>query len=290
MKKYLILLTLPALFSCNDENKKQTALADSLKNVNAGIKSELVDKENLLNSKEAAMAEFVRSFNEIEKNLNEIKEKEKIISTSSSGKEINKSSKEQIIADIQAIYDLLDKNKQKVYSLNKKFKNSNLKIEELELAMRNLSNQSYEKEVDISGLKNRLENLNIDFASLKERYDEEMQLSAEKTEQLNTAYYAIGTKKNLIKKGLISKQGGFIGIGRVVDLNNTLDTKSFTKIDISRTREIAIHGDKVKLISTHPEDSYRLIEGSASIDKILILNPAKFWSISKYLIITSEKK
>src|ERR1035437_3943654 len=144
MKKYLILFVISAFFACSGGGNKQAALTDSLKNANANITSELKVKENLLNSKEAAMAEFITSFNEIEKNLNEIKDKEKIISTSSNGKEFNKSKKDQIIADIQIIYDLLDKNKQKMASLNKKLKSSNLKIDELDVAVNNLTYQSNE--------------------------------------------------------------------------------------------------------------------------------------------------
>lgn len=280
---------LPVLFSCGSGEKKQTALADSLSNVNMSMKNELTDKENLLADKEAAMTEFVHSFNEIQQNLNEIKAKEKIISVSSDDKEFKKSNKDQIINDIQLIYDLLDKNKQKVASLSKKLKNSNLKIEEIELAVTNLTNQLADKETEITGLKSKLETLNVDFANLKIRYAEEQQESNSKTEKLNTAYYVVGSKKDLTKKGLITKKGGFIGIGKVAESSAVVDGNYFTKIDITQTTEIPIHGDKVKLVSVHPADSYKLVEGSASIDKIMILNPAKFWSTSKYLIITSEK-
>lgn len=288
MKKYLIVLAAPFFFACNMGEDKQTALADSLKNVNTNIKNELMDKETLLNTKEDALAEFVTSFNEIQRNLNEIKDKEKII-TSAKDKELNKSNKDRIITDIQAIYDLLDKNKQKVASLNKKLKGSNMEIESLELAINNLTSQSVDKEIEISELKFKLENLNVDFSNLKTRYEAEVMASDLKTQKLNTAYYAVGSKKDLTDMGLITKEGGFIGLGKVVELNNTLDKTCFTKIDITKTTEITIHGDKVKLISTHPEDSYQLVEGSASIDKIIILDPVKFWSVSKYLIITSEK-
>jgi hypothetical protein len=289
MKKYLIVLMLPALFSCGTGEKKQTALADSLSRVNMSIKNELTDKENLLADKDAAMSEFVKSFNEIQGNLNEIKEKEKIISISSEGKELKKTNKDQIISDIQTIYDLLNKNKQRVASLSKKLKNSNLKIEEVELAVTNLTNQLTDKEIEITGLKNKLETLNVDFATLKIKYEEEHQESNLKTQKLNTAYYVIGSKKDLTEKGLITKKGGFIGIGRVAESSAVTDGNYFTKIDITQTTEIPIHGDKVKLISIHPAGSYKMVEGSASIDKIEILDPEKFWSVSKYLIITSEK-
>ena len=289
MKKYLILIAIPALFACGSGEKKRTAMEDSLSNANMAINNELKDKEELLSSKEAAMSEFVRSFNEIQANLNEIKDKEKIISTSTKDKELNKSSKDQIISDIQAIHDLLDKNQQKVAALNKKLKNSNLKIDEIELAMANLKNQLTEKETEITDLKSQLEKRNVDFASLKARYDDEHTASDVKTEKLNTAYYVVGSKKDLTEKGVVTKKGGFIGLGKVVELSTKLDPNYFTKIDITQTKEIPIHGDKVKLISVHPVDSYTLIPGTGSIDKIVILDAEKFWSASKYLIITSEK-
>jgi hypothetical protein len=289
MKKYLILLGIPAFIACTGESKKQAAVADSLRSANTNIKNELMDKESLLNSKEAALAEFVSSFNEIQKNLKEIKEKENIISSSTKDKELRKSNKDQIIADIQIIYDLLDKNQAKVASLNKKIKDSNLKVDELEMAITNLNNQSAAKEVEISDLKTRLEKLNVDFANLKVRYTVEQQASSLKTKQLNTAFYVVGTKKDLLKKGLIDKEGGFIGIGRVLEISETLDDNYFTKVDISETKEITIHGDRVKLVSTHPAGSYKLVEGTGSIDKIMILDAAEFWKASKYLVITSEK-
>ena len=35
-----------------------------------------------------------------------------------------------------------------------------------------------------------------------------------KTEKLNTAFYAIGTAKELKEKGVTTKEGGFIGLGK----------------------------------------------------------------------------
>ena len=137
MKKYLILALIPAIFACTQGGNKQTALADSLSAVNENIKNELSVKEELLISKEVAMNEFIKSFNEIQANLNEIKEKQKIISTKSEGVELKNNNKDQIISDIQSIYDLLDKNKKQAANLSKKLKNSNLQADEIRLAVSN---------------------------------------------------------------------------------------------------------------------------------------------------------
>ena len=291
MKKYLIVLAIPALFACGGSgDKKNTPLEDSLTSANLDIKNDLRSKEDLLQSKEEAVADFLNAFNEIQWNLNEIKAKEKIISESSVAKELKKTKKDQIITDIQAIYDLLDINKKRVATLNKKLNQSNLQIGEIELAVVNLTNQLESKEGEIADLKNRLESLNVDFATLKARYVEEQLLSDLKTEKLNTAYYVVGLKKDLVKKGIITKKGGFIGIGKVAEMNADQNSDNyFTKIDLTQTTEIPIHGDKIELVSTHPADSYKLVEGANSIDKIVILDQEKFWSVSKYLIISRGK-
>lgn len=290
MKKYLILFGISVLFACNNAEKKEIALADSLAHVNTNMSQNLKEKDSLLNNKEAAMTEFISSFNEIQENLNQIKAKEKIISTSSKGVEFKKSNKDQINSDIQLIYDLLSKNKQRVASLSKKLKSSNLKIDNLELAVTNLTNQLVEKETEIADLKSKLEGLNVDFANLKTKYSEEKEGSELKTEKLNTAYYIVGTTKELRDKGVITKEGGFIGIGKVVELNATICVNCFAKIDITQIKSIPVTGKKVSLVTSHPANSYKLVEGASSIIRLDILNPEEFWSISKYLIITTDKK
>ncbi|MFY9307987.1 MAG: hypothetical protein WAQ28_02940 [Bacteroidia bacterium] len=289
MKKYLIIFGAAVLFACNTETEKKAALADSLATANESIVNALKEKDSLLSTKEAAMTEFVQSFNEIQQNLNEIKEKEKIISTSSNS-ELKKSDKDQVISDIQTIYDLLNKNKQKVASLSKKLKASNLKVDELELAVTNLTNQLLEKETEIASLQNQLEKLSADFSNLSMKYTQEKTASDQKTEKLNTAFYVVGSTKDLKKNGVVTKEGGFIGLGKVAELNSTLDPTYFTRVDITQVKDIPIGGKQVKLVTPHPDDSYKLVEGATSTIKLTITNPEKFWSISKYLIISTEKK
>lgn len=289
MKKYIILIGMSALFACNTATEKQTSLADSLENANENMSKELAEKETLLKNKEDAMVEFINSFNEIKGNLREIAEKEKIISETSKGVESNKSDKDQIIGDIQAIYNLLEKNKKKVASLSRRLKDSNLKMDELESAVANLTSDLTTKETEIADLKVRLEKMNVDFASLNLKYTDEKYESDMKTEKLNTAYYVVGTTKDLREKGVITKEGGFIGLGRVAELSDKFNQNHFTKVDITLAKEIPVNGKRVKLVTTHPANSYRMVEEDNAIDKIVITDAEKFWSASKYLIITAER-
>lgn len=266
--------------SCGSGEKEKNPLADSLNGVNNELNGKLSEKE-------AALQEFVNGFNEIQENLNTIKEKEKIVTLSAKSGDV-KSKEEQIKEDLQAIYDLMGKNKNRIASLTKKLKASKSQIAGLEKMIENLQNQLVDKDNIISELKSTIESLNIELSNLNTNYQEAEQESEVKTEKLNTAYYAIGTSKELKEKGVVTKEGGFIGIGKSEKLKSDFNKDYFTKVDISQTLSIPIGAKKVKILTTHPSNSYKLI-GDKTIEKIEILNVEDFWSASKYLVIIADK-
>jgi chromosome segregation ATPase len=153
-------ITASSLFtiSCGGSEKEENPLADSLALVNGSLNGEL-------SAKEVALQEFVNSFNEIQENLNAIKEKEKIVSASSQSGDV-KSKEESIKEDIQAIYDLMSKNKSRIGALSKKLKNANSKISGLEQMIASLQAQIDAKDGEISELKAQLESKNIELSNI----------------------------------------------------------------------------------------------------------------------------
>lgn len=265
--------------NCKEEENKGNPLADSLKTANGELSGQL-------NEKSAALQEFIASFNEIQENLNAIKEKEKIMSNVTTKGDV-KNKGNQIKEDIQAIYDLMAKNKNRIGSLSAKLKQSNLKITGLEKMIENLQNSLTLKDEEIAELKTRMEGLNIELANLNTNYKVVESESAAKTEALNTAYYAIGTNKELKEKKVISKEGGFIGLGKSTKVSEDFNKEYFTKINIEQTTSIPIGAKKAKLITTHPSSSYRLV-GEKPIDRIEITNPKEFWGVSRYLVVVID--
>ncbi|MEO6302004.1 MAG: hypothetical protein ABIP51_02415, partial [Bacteroidia bacterium] len=266
-----LILTIGSLSftSCGGEKEKEVnPLADSLQSVNGDLNGKLSEKE-------AAMQEFISSFNEIQENLNAIKEKEKIVSNVSSQGDV-KSKEDQIKEDIQAIYDLMSKNKNRISSLSKKLKNSNLKLEGLEKMIENLQNSINLKDSEIAELKTKMEGLNIELSNLTTNYQEVEAEVAVKTEEINTAYYAIGTSKELKEKNVISKEGGFIGLGKTTKVKADFNKEYFTKVNIEQTATINIGAKKAKIITTHPSGSYKII-GEKPVEKIEITNAKDFW-------------
>jgi hypothetical protein len=284
MKKLLIiLLCTPALWftSCKEEDKPITdPVKDSLKNVTGELSATVATKE-------AALDSFFRAFNDIQANLNEIKQKEKIV-TEAASKGDAKSREAQIQADIQAIYDLMVKNRQRLAVAKKNLKESDMKIAEMQKTIETLEASLASREQDINSLKQQLETMNVQLSNLNLNYQASEQQSAAKTEQLNTAYYAFGTKKELIKQGVLTKTGGFIGLGRTSKLSENMNMSYFIKVDVTQTKEITLGAKKAVLSSAHPAGSYKFEGADGKAEKLVITDSDKFWSISKYCVITVD--
>lgn len=269
-----------SLGSCSGGTDKEgNPLADSLNAVNNNLNGKLSEKE-------AALQEFIVSFNEIQENLNAIKEKEKIVTNTSKAGDV-KNKEDQIKEDIQAIYDLMAKNKTRIGALSEKLKKSSLKIEGLQKMIENLQTSINQKDGEIADLKSQIEGLNIDISNLKANVEATEKTVAEKTEVIQTAYYAFGTSKELKEKNIITKEGGFIGMGKSTKIKEDFNRDYFTKINIANTTVINIGAKKAKIITNHPSSSYKLV-GDKTVEKLEITNPEEFWSASKYLVIVID--
>lgn len=281
MKKLLfIVLAVPFWFSCTPDTPKNDPVKDSLTN-------ETNKLSNITTAQAASLDSFFRAMNDIQSNLDEIKQKEKIISKDTTGGDVG-SRKDQITNDIQSIYDMMVKNKQRLAAAKKSLKNSNLQIASMQTTIDNLTAELTEKEYEVTQLKDELEKMNLELSNLTMNYTEAQSESDAKTAVINTAYYAFGTSKELVKQGVLTKEGGVVGIGKTEKLSDNMNTTYFTKIDITATKEISLGAKKAKLVTTHPADSYKIEGADGHADKLTILDADKFWSVSKYCVIVVE--
>jgi chromosome segregation ATPase len=286
MKKILILLLFVPFFSCNNaELEKLKAKNDSL--------------ANIAEKRDAKINDFLQSFNEIQSNLDEIKQKEQLLTVESQGdKKLDQDAKEKINQDILAIYELMLKNKQKLAYLSNRLKASDIKIVELEKTISKLNSQLVQKDADLENLKGQLEKVNIDVANLNKKIEEmntnvaklstdnetKEEVINQQDEALNTAYYAYGTSKELKEQKIIENDGLF-----KKKVGDNFSKDYFKKIDIRKTTTIELNCKKANILSTHPKDSYYLDSKSkGKVDAIVIKNPQKFWEVSKYLVIVID--
>lgn len=252
--------------------------------------------QNLLNERDGTVNEFFEVFNEIEANLAQIKEKENIITVNTtSGSELSPDAKDRINNDILMIYQLLQENKEKLNYLNKQLKNSDLKILELNKMIARLTEEINSKDSEISELREELtilnilvEDLNANIDTLTMMANMQEDVISEQDEEIHTAFYVYGTKKELKAQQVITNEGGFIGVGAVEKLMEDFNKDYFTKIDIRNTNKIPLMCKKAKLVTTHPSDSYVIEGDDDKVDNLKITDYKKFWSTSKYLVIIIE--
>ncbi|RLD67673.1 MAG: hypothetical protein DRI95_04445 [Bacteroidetes bacterium] len=274
--------------------------------ISCGNSSEIeqlqAERDSLLqiaNNKDETINDFMQSFNEIEANLETIKQKENIISLKTHGDiELDDTAKDKINDDILAIYELMKRNNDKLNSLRKKLQKANIKASEFEKMIQRMTDQLAAKTEEINTLKNDLarlnidiENLNFEIANLNSNVDTLMAEGEVKDElieiqdqKLNTAYFVFGTKKELKKNNVITSEGGFIGIGRMQKIMENFNKDYFQTIDIRTTTSVPLLTKKAELITTHPANSY-YFAGGEQIDSLVIKDPVQFWSVSKYLVI-----
>jgi DNA repair exonuclease SbcCD ATPase subunit len=293
MKKTGLLLTAMALcgaMACNEHNDEEYNALDKTRASAENLTKEQAGK---LIEKDSVISDFLISFNEIQSNLEEIKQKENIISVSRAGNaESASTNKEQIVQDINSIKELMQKNKDRLSTLQSKLKNSNFKNEALQKLVERLTNDVKAKDEQIAQLQEQLTNSNEAFKDLLSQYDKKNEVLEKTnenltntTDKLQTAYYAYGTSKELKTNGVITKDGGFIGLGKTEHLAKDFNKKYFTKANIKELKTIALNCKKAKLLTTHPSTSYKLTTKDKKVESIDITDEEEFWSASKYLVI-----
>ncbi|MEO5571176.1 MAG: hypothetical protein ABIT08_11225 [Bacteroidia bacterium] len=246
--------------------------------------------------KDSSINSFLVSMNEIETNLDTIAHKQGSIeqSTSVSG-ETKTDQKTRINENILAINDLLNKNKELIGQLQKKVRSQGNKLGALQKLVDNLNIKLAEKDSELvklnyqlADMKMNVENLNVTIDTLTAQNVVKEGRIKEKTEKLQTAYYAVGTYKELRDKNVLSKEGGFLGIGKNQKLINDFNGDAFTKIDITQTLSIELNCKEAKIVTTHPANSYTLDKDKDKIKSLTINDYEKFWGVSKYLVIVKN--
>lgn len=202
--------------------------------------------------------------------------------------------RENIRQDIQQIEELMAKNNQELEVLKKRLSSSNVKIAEFQKLINNLKEELAFKNQQVETLRGLLNEKNLEIGKLYFALDSltfanEMkdQKILDQEETINTAYYAYGTYKELKEKNVLTKEGGFLGLGRKEDLKNNFNKEYFSKIDKREQKSFLIYAKKAELVTNHPDGSYEF-RGEKGIDSLVILDADKFWRASKYCVIVVD--
>ncbi len=229
-------------------NKSQIEM---LNQQNASLNSTIEVRDSLVN-------EMAGTFDEIEQNLTFVRNKrDQMISVPQEG---GKSQNEILVADIKLMNEMLEESSKKIEELDKKLKASG---------------------IDIKSFKNKIAQLNKSIA-------EQAQAIVEKENAMNEVYFVAGTYDQLAEIGVLTKEGGFLGIAKNKAIRDDITENNFEKLDMRNITHFPLNTKKAKLISQHPDNSYRLVEQNDKIAFLEIENPDEFWKLTKYVIVETK--
>jgi len=267
--------------ACTNNNEQAQKLKDT------------VTKDSILlvqaNQKDSEISSYLHELKDIGDNLDMIKSREKIMTLKTGG--IEATNKDSLVSEIKELDDWIVANDKKMNRLQARLKKMSVRNENLESLVNRLNQELTEKDQEIGDLQLGLSKANETIMIVTKRFNDsivvikkERELVSNYKTALTTVYYVTGTMKALQDKGIVTKEGGFIGIGRVAVVNSSIDNSKFTKSDLTNLTGLSLNGKFRRLITTHPDNSYSILTNGKA-DSLTITNPTAFWSESKYLVI-----
>ena len=282
------ILVIAALAACTNETQKQL---DALAHVDSVRVDSLAALRQQLIEAVATSAEFVSDINAELAQARFLVTKPEVMGTA----EIPDPNLERnqaimkvghVVARLDSVEKRLAGARVTVANLTKKDSALLVKVAEFEKTVGELQvaaeTQRAELQAVIDGQVTQIAGLSSHVSALKDTVG---RLTAEK----NTAYVVIGTKEELIRKGVLVAEGSkrFLVAGsRQVKPARSLDPAAFTKIDRTVERTIVLPAGKYEIISRQnpefatPGPKKGKIEGILSIEQ-----PEQFWEASPFLII-----
>lgn len=286
MKKlfFLALSAVLVLSACNKKSDEEAAQEQALQDASKQeLATAVAERDQLLSL-----------VNEISSGMDQIKRLENILTVTNGMKGETASQRAQIQADIAAIQQTLQQRREQLADLEAKLNKSNLNNSNLKKTIETLRSQIDSQAAEIETLRANLteanrqigelntavDSLNTTVTTVTGERDAAQQESTELTNELNTCYYVIASKKELKDHKII--ETGFLRKTKL--MKSDFDQNFFTTGDKRTLSSIPLHSTKAEVLTNQPAGSYTITEQGGQ--KVLnITNPDLFWSLSNYLVV-----
>lgn len=282
------------LSSCNKKDEQK--IAEQSTTID-NMEQELARRDSTYN-------ELISMLNKAESQVAEIAKRENlVVSTSNEGKK----SEDQLVQELKLIDDLVKESNQSIQNLKAQLKKSNIEMGAFKTRIDQLSDVLDEQRQTITTLKAEVAEKNQELQVFAVKYDsikiesvtqkqliteqdKEIEILTSNNDNLNKVHYAVGSYKQLKDQGLVDKEGGFLWMGRTIDLKASAEVDKFVEADVREFSELKIEADKFELVTEHPEGSYTIVQDEIdeNVKYLKVLDARKFWEISNYLVVTTK--
>ena len=221
------------------------------------------------------------------------------------GAEMDREERKATLERIQQVIARLNESEAKLTQTENRAKNAKIRnarllaqiatykqtIEDLKMAAEQQRSEQEaviaDQRTQIATLAGQVDNLNVQTASLRDTVGH---LTAYK----NRVYYAVGTKDELLRSGVVTKEGSKFLIfgGTRLEPARKPNLDAFTMIDKTQTLSIPLpRTDKKYKIVSRQSPEYltgEVTEKGELMGVVEIASPEEFWSASKYLILVQD--
>lgn len=288
MKNLLMALALLVFFTgCQQVKKENEALkakVDSLQMKNDSLLSLSKERKVSIENYEQTLAEINKNLADINADQSMVAELEGDLDETN-----NKEVAETINARIANMRQLMENSRNKIMQLDRSLsqlrKQSGAKSEQILALEQKLEEASQNLILKQDELTELTTSLQAQLEELGQKLERQTSIAEELRSNLNRAYYFIGEADELKEKEIISKEGGFIGLGKVKVINANASDKLFTQAEKDKLSTLELSSEEAVLITNHPAGSYEFVKEGDKVTKFNITNPAEFWKDSNYIVI-----
>lgn len=229
--------------------------------------------------------------------MKEIRKLEDITSVAVSQSDVKSTRRTTILSDIKAVKETLMRRRNQLEVLEHQFKESGLYNEELIETIGALRGHiDYQTgEIDrlraqlmaaaerIEQLADKVDSLNVAVTEVESERDSARMESLLFENELNTCYYVAAGKSQLRTHNII--ESGFLR--RTKLMNGDFDQDFFAERDKRNFEVLAVGSKKARVLTNHPEGSFRLRDDSSGV-YLEIIDKDRFWSLTNYLVVQTD--
>lgn len=300
MKRIATLILLGSLFACGQssaEKAQQAAAADTIV-----LLRDHLDQMRVVAAQQDSVLlgvqESTALLDQIEQEISKVRNLRVPARRASAGEgpaDPRLAARDQLLEKVQEVTRLLAANRARVRALSGQNDSLNTRVTMFEETLASLEGMVSRQRFEILALTETVDSLRTQNVRVASERDEALDTAATLRRENNTVFYVVGTKEELVRRGIIVSEGSrrFVLFGgKPLAPARTLDTSAFTAIDKFAQLDIPLRsaGRPYSIISRHDAG---LVEVVPAVDgngggQLHIKSPTQFWGASRYLIIVQS--
>ena len=290
MKTQVAIVTLLAVLVIGCDHSKEEQLEKQL----SVAQTTQLSLQQSISDRDKYFEDIVQAINDVYTDIEKARVKEGKLVKSAGGTEgpfelTNDVSRQKLLQNITDIGTTLKSNWKRIAGLEARMKSFRGEVAGLNKMIENLKQSLKEREASIAELDARVRGLEDTVAENTKVIAEKDGVIDSQQKTMNTAYFVVGTRKELKDKGIITDEGGFLWglLGSTTVMASGVDPTLFTPIDRTKEQSISVHGDIDEILPHRNDQYFATSQPVADNTQLSIVQPSGFWQ-DKYLVIVTD--